>query len=119
MGVSLHALRTIALGMAALHGSACSTDSGIPPCKPDVSPTLQIDTQALQNGVVTTIGACTQVHCSAPVGNGCRRWEGDMTSQDTRDHCEIFLELDDGRRTSREVQATPWCGGPQTQRVAF
>ena len=119
MGGSLHALGALALGIAAAHGCTLSTDGGIPACQPDVSPTLQIDTQAFPNGVVTTAGACTQVHCSAPVGNGCRLWEGDMTSQDMKDHCEIFLELDDGRRMSREVQATPWCGAPQTQRVSF
>lgn len=123
MGGPVQAARSIAaltVFLGATGGAACSTDSGISPdCKPDPSPTLQINSQAFEAGVVTTAGACSEVRCSAPVGNGCRLWEGEMTSQDTRDHCQIFLELDDGRRMSREVQATPKCGGPQTKRVTF
>ena len=88
-------------------------------CTPDPSPTLQIDTSSFQTGTVVTRGACTQVHCGAPVGSGCRLWQGEMTSKDPNDRCEIFLSPDDGRTLNREVGATPKCGAPQTKSVTF
>jgi hypothetical protein len=88
-------------------------------CTPDPSPTLQIDTSSFQSGTVVTRGACTQVHCGATVGSGCRLWQGDMTSKDPSDRCEVFLSLDDGRTLSRLVGATPKCGAPQLKSATF
>ncbi len=90
-------------------------------CMADPSPTLQVHVLSLQAqaGTVVTSGACTQVHCGAPVGSRCPLWQGDMTSKDPNDRCEIFLVLDGGRTFSREVGATPWCDAPQTQSPTF
>lgn len=117
MALSFLRRNALAIGVAASVG-ACSDDL-LPDCKRDPAPTLQIDTSSFPLGVVTTQGACTQVHCAEPNGNGCRLWEGELTSVNAIDRCEILLSLPDGQRQTRQVVGSGQCGAPLRQRVVF
>jgi len=98
---------------------ACCSDDLIPDCYPAPSPTLVVRTSGFPSGVVTTAGACTDVHCVAPVEAGCERWEGEMKSRSAGDRCVVTLRLPDGRGFSRETLTADVCGGPQLRGVLF
>jgi hypothetical protein len=55
---------------------------------------LVVKTTRDPSGTVTTDGACTPVHCTAPLGppsTGCTEWRGEMTSTNPKDSCAIVF----------------------------
>ena len=107
-GMALSSFRrnALAISVAACVG-ACS-DAPLIDCSGD-SPTLQIDTSSFPLGVVTTEGECTQVHCTAPEGNGCLRWVGERTGVNQIARCKIVLSLPDGQSKVLEVSGSGTC----------
>ena len=120
VGAPRLAAHAVALIVVVGSAAGCSNkfEDGAANCKPDPSPTLNIDTSSFPLGVVRTKGACTQVTCSAPIATGCGSWVGDMTSKNG-ERCEVFFDLGDRRHLYRELAASSWCAAPQSQFVIF